>query len=137
MSFEYKLESLGFLTSDSNLDPYAYPTAGTDYQYKAVKMAGNGQFTPVTAIGDVVIGILQTHPGLDEAGEVAHKGVSKVVAGGVVTEAAPVYLLADGTVADSSAAGARFIGTAMASGIAGDIVPVLLAELNATTAVQS
>ena len=136
MAFEYKLESLGFLTSDSNLNPYGF-VAGVDHQYKLVKQVAGGQFTPVTDAADVAVGVLQGHPDLGEAGVVATSGVSKVMAGGVVTEAAAVYMLADGTVADSSAAGARFIGTAMDSGTAGQIVSIMLAELNASTDVQA
>lgn len=135
MSFQANLVCHGFLSSDSNLDPYGH-VAGTDHQYKVVKLSG-GQVSPVTAVGDVAYGVLQDHPGLNEAAQVAVGGVSKVEAGGVVTAGNPQYLLADGTVADASETGARFIGTALESGVDGDIVAVRLADLNATTATEA
>lgn len=135
MAIEYALRKVGFLTSVANLDPYATP-AGTNYQYKVVKLSGD-QVAAVAAIGDVAYGVLQDHPNAGEAASVAVGGISKVVAGGAVTAGAAQYLLADGTVADSSAVGARLIGTALNTGVAGDIVSVQLADLHAATALQA
>ena len=56
MSSQANVVEYGFLTSDSNLDPFA-STLGTDKQYTVVKLNGD-QVTPVTAIADVAFGIL-------------------------------------------------------------------------------
>ena len=134
MSSQANVVEYGFLTSDSNLDPFA-STPGTDKQYTVVKLNGD-QVTPVTAIADVAFGILNNHPGVDEAAKVIVRGVAKVIAGGACTAGAPVYLLADGTVADSSAAGARLIGTCLRTGVALDIVEVDLTKLDISAPVQ-
>ena len=100
-------------------------------QYTAVKLSANQTVTPVTAEGDLWIGITQFGV---TAGEILEgKGATvwmlgtsliKVGTGGV-TLGTVVVMDANG-LAVASNTGARPLGIALNTGVAGDFVPVLL-----------
>ena len=129
MAITQELFSLGFLESDTNLNPYG-SNPGTNKQYTAMKLAAEGQFTPVTAIGDEVAGILQDHPSQGEGGKLVMLGVAKMHAGGAVDANQDVYMLVDGTCVNlaGAASGARLLGKALKSAVTGDVVSLILAN---------
>ena len=100
-------------------------------KFRAVKGTGNdGEVTPVTAIGDVVIGVAQYSV---SAGELAKKkdasirliGISEMECSGTIQQGALVAITAAG-VAIAPSTGARIIGVAMADGATGNRIPVFL-----------
>lgn len=100
-------------------------------KYKAVKMSDEETVTPVTAEGDVIVGVAQYGV---TAGEITQgkgasvrvMGISLVVVGtGGVTEGTIGVADATGGVVASNS-GARPLGLVLATGSAGDYVPVLL-----------
>lgn len=136
--FSYKGEDVGVFVSSANLDPL---NGGTNHQYKAVKLNGTtGKVDVVSAIGDVVFGVLQGQPRADQAALVRIEGVSKMIAGGVIALNSPVYLAATGKclATAGAASGARFLGTALSAAAAdGEHITVLLADQNTTTPVKA
>lgn len=108
--------------------------AGTDLsssQFLLVELAADNQIDPVAAAaGNPYIGIVQTNPDtVGAAATVMISGVSKAVAGAAVTVADEVVQGATtaGRVETLAAgAGQRVVGRALASGAAGEIIPVLI-----------
>jgi hypothetical protein len=100
-------------------------------KFAAVKMSSADAVTPVTAEGDVVLGISQF--GVTSAEILQGKGASvrvtgvslvKVGTGGV---SFGNIVVSDGAgLAVASNSGARPLGICLATGVAGDYVPVLL-----------
>jgi hypothetical protein len=108
-----------------------YDAAAAIVQYAAVKMSDDITVTPVTAEGDVWIGIAQWDVSAAEI--LAGKGASVRLAGtslvkvgtGGVTRGTVVAMDANG-LAVASNTGARPLGVCLVSGVANDWVPVLL-----------
>lgn len=116
------------MTTSSNLVCITL-AAGADLstkQFLFVDMASDGQIDPVASAGGRGIGVLQDKP--DAAGKaacVAVAGVSMVVAGGNVTVGHNVQSDNAGK-AITAASGDYILGIALATGVSGDVIPVLL-----------
>lgn len=108
-----------------------YDAAAALTKYTAVKLSDDMTVTPVTAEGDLWVGITQFAV---SAGEILEgKGATvwllgasliKVGTGGVTRGTVGVMDAAGLVVASNT--GARPLGTVLVSGVAGDYVPVLL-----------
>jgi len=108
-----------------------FDAAAAITQYTAVKLSANQTVTPVTAEGDLWIGIAQFGV---TAGEILEgKGATvwlmgtsliKVGTGGI-TLGTQVVMDASGQ-AVASNSGGRPLGIALNTGVAGDLIPVLL-----------
>jgi hypothetical protein len=100
-------------------------------QYTAVKMSDADTVTPVTAEGDVIIGVSQFGVSAAEitrgkGASVRVGGISLMVVGtGGVTVGTLGVSDATGKVVASNT-GARPLGLVLATGAAGDLIPVLL-----------
>jgi hypothetical protein len=118
----------------------------TTKQFLAIKVNSSAQAV-VAGAGEFAIGILQNKPASGQAATVAYGGISKALAGGNVT--AGMTVAADSTgklvnaaeaVVNTSDAGAasdavvasNVIGVALASGVSGDVIPVLVLSAGAT-----
>lgn len=107
-----------------------YDAAAALTKYTAVKLSDDMTVTPVTAIGDLWIGISQFSV---TAGEILEgkgatvwlMGVSLVKVGVAVTRGTMCGLTAAG-LAQPTGVGTRPIGLVLVSGVANDYVPVLL-----------
>jgi hypothetical protein len=135
--FSYDGSDIGLFVSSANLDPL---NGGVNHQYKAVKLnASTGKVDVVSAIGDVVFGVLQNQPRANQASIVRIDGVSKMIAGEAIALNAPVYLAVSGKcLASGAASGARLLGTALSSTAAdGEHITVLMADQNVSTAVKA
>lgn len=126
----------------NNINTFTLP-AGADLsgsQFRAVRVNSSGQLV-AAALGQFACGILQNNPGSGQAGNFLFAGISKARLGGTVTAGTEVAAAADGRLIDAtearvntSDAGAaadpviasNVIGVALAGGVAGDIVPVLV-----------
>lgn len=108
-----------------------YNAAAALTKYKAVKMSDDMTVTPVTAEGDVWVGVSQYGVTLAEIDQgkgasITHMGVELMVVGvGGVAEGTIGVLDATGGVIASNS-GARPLGIVLATGVEGDYVPVLL-----------
>lgn len=93
------------MSTDNRILTVSY-VAGADLsalQYQAVKMNTSGQIVPVTAITDLVFGILQNAPESGQVASVAVEGISNVVLGGTLNAGVAVGSGATGkAVADAS-----------------------------------
>lgn len=134
MAYEESLRSIT-LNADSSLAVYtnvpglpgsANPNGGKQYHF--VKVTGVHQCGLADA-DDTVIGVLQNKPqAAGNAATVGIRGVSKVIADGVLTAGTEVTVSADGQ-ATSGGAGPK-VGVALTSAAnAGEIVSVLLMKL--------
>jgi hypothetical protein len=115
-------------------------------QFLAVKVNSSGQ-AAVASTGEFCAGILQNKPGSGQAATVAYGGISKVVAGGNVTagmtlaanSSGKLVNAAEAVVNTSDAGGAtdaviasNVVGIALASGVANDVIPMLVLMAGAT-----
>lgn len=115
-------------------------------QFYAIKVDSNGK-AAVASTGEFCAGILQNKPGSGQAATVAYGGISKAIAGGNVTAGMTVAANSDGkvvnaaeAVVDTSNTGAaadaviasNVIGVALATGVSGDVIPVLVLMAGAT-----
>lgn len=123
--------------------------AGADLsakQFRAVKVNSSAQAV-VAGAGEFAIGILQNKPGSGQAASIVFGGVSKAILGGNVTAGATVTADSTGALVDATEArtnttdadasadpliGSNILGVALAGGVAGDIVPVLILVAGAT-----
>lgn len=131
MAYEESLRSIS-LDADATLGIYtgvpgtpgaANPNSGKQYCW--VKVTGEHTVGLSTAATDTVIGIVQNKPqGLGHAATVGFSGVSKSVCGAAVPAGSKVQPDANGN-SIVAATGASF-GTALATGVTGGIIPVLL-----------
>lgn len=112
--------------------------AGVDLRaakrYTGLKLDANGNAVPVAAITDRPIGVLQSSstsllPNVGGPVAIGIDGVSKVLLGATVTAGDAVGFKADGT-AQTAVSTQYVIGTALNSGAAGDIIPVLIDTAN-------
>jgi hypothetical protein len=112
-------------------DSIGFKAAGALGRYNAVKLIDADTVGPVTAEGDVILGI-SMYP--VSAGEITKgKGASVCVSGAPLVEVGSggvtlgTIVVSDATgKAVASNSGARPLGIALASGNAGEFVPVLL-----------
>lgn len=123
MSFDLIGRDVGVEVADADL---------STKQYYVAKLTSTGVVL-AAAITNVVHGVIQNKPVSGAPVSLRVAGVSKVKSGGTVTKGSPVYLKADGTVEAAATSTARLIGTALSSGASGDVVPVLLTVLDAST----
>lgn len=123
--------------------------AGADLstkQFRAVKVNSSGKAV-VAGAGEFAIGILQNKPASGQAATIVYSGVSKGILGGSVTAGATVAADSNGAFVDATEAktntsdagaasdpliGSNIIGVALAGGVSGDIVPVLILVAGAT-----
>ncbi|MFQ5737336.1 MAG: capsid cement protein [Thermodesulfobacteriota bacterium] len=117
----------------SGLEKSAKCTAALATAYLIAKFgADDDTLSQATASTEELVGVFQhTTSAAGEEVRVMLTGISRVVLGGTVTRGA--YLTADANgkaVAAAPGAGvnAYVVGQAMASGVAGDIIPVLLKQ---------
>lgn len=118
----------------------------TTKQFLAIKVNSSGQAV-VAGAGEFAVGILQNKPNSGQAATVAYGGISKALAGGNITAGMTVAADATGklvnaaeAVTDTSNAGSatdaliasNVIGVALASGVSGDVIPVLVLMAGAT-----
>ena len=108
-----------------------FDAAAAITQYAAVKLSTADAVTPVTAEGDLVLGVAQfavsageITKGKGSSVRVAGISLMKVGTGGVTVGNIVVSDSAGLAVASNS--GARPLGVCLATGSAGDLVPVLL-----------
>lgn len=92
--------------------------------------AADDRVVQAAAATDKLIGISDNFaPALNERCDVIVHGIGDVICGGAVTRGDPITSDANGkavTAAPAAGANNRTIGIAMASGVAGDIIPVLI-----------
>lgn len=92
-----------------------------------VKFSASGTVVQSAAAADLSIGV--SVPQLTTASgdrvDVIHDGIADVLAGGACTRGTAVTSDANGK-AVNAAAGNRTVGIALESGVAGDIIPVLM-----------
>lgn len=119
----------------------------TTKQFLAIKVNSSGQAV-VAGAGEFAAGILQNKPNSGQAATVAYGGISKAIAGGNVTAGMTVAADATGKVVDAAEAviasldgnvatnvavtSSNVIGVALASGVSGDVIPVLVMNAGAT-----
>lgn len=104
-------------------------TAATN-QYKFVKLTANRTVTVCSAITDVVVGVLQNRPDINQAATVGYHGVSKVQADAALTAGQQVGTSADGQ-ADAKTPGTdttEYVAGVVVTGAAaaGEIAEVML-----------
>jgi hypothetical protein len=107
----------------------ADPNGG--FQYRFVKITGaNTAGLATGATNEIPIGVLQNKPQVTgAAATIAIRGVSRAVAGGVITAGDPVKLDSDGKVVTATLAAdnAKTVAVALAAATAEDeIIPVLI-----------
>lgn len=95
--------------------------------------AADGQVLQAAAAGDMSIGVHSCgyDAAINERVEITTHGIAEVKLGGVVTRGQPITADATGqgvAAAPAVAVNNRVIGIAMASGVAGDVIDVLLAQ---------
>lgn len=100
--------------------------------YRIVKFGSTDDYVVQGAAAtDSLIGVVEgVAPAIGERCDVVMAGIAEIVLGGAVTRGGPVTANATGQgVAAAPAAGAnnRVIGHALMSGVAGDVIPVMLA----------
>lgn len=100
--------------------------------YRIVKFgAADGQVLQAAAATDLLVGVCESvGPAINERCDVVKSGIADVELGGTVARGGPITADATGKgVAAAPGAGlnVRIIGFAEVSGVAGDIVPVLIA----------
>lgn len=95
--------------------------------YRIVKVgAADGQVLTAAAATDLSIGVVENvAPAIGERCSVVMVGVAEITLGGTVARGAAVTSDASGRAVTASA-GNRRIGIALASGVVGDVVEVLL-----------
>lgn len=94
--------------------------------FRFVVLAADGQFDHVASAGGDADGVCQSDPAAaGDAIELDVAGVTKVEAGGTVTVGQKIQSDNAGK-ALTAATGDHVLGKALASGVAGDIIPVLL-----------
>jgi hypothetical protein len=100
-------------------------------QYLFVMLNGSGQIATAVA-GSAATGVLQDKPNVaGHGGNVAVGGVSKIYAGGTITAGNRVSSDANGAAIASTAASGSQLGQALTSGVAGDLISVLLLPADA------
>lgn len=105
----------------------SYVAGGGVTPNRCVKFSASGTVVLAAAAADLSIGI--TKPQITGATgdrmDVVHAGIADAVCGGAVTRGTAVTSDAAGAIVNA-AAGNRSVGVALESGVAGDIVPVLV-----------
>lgn len=115
------------MSFDSGTDNKFSLPAGADLsakQYHAVVADSNGTLQAAGA-GAHAIGLLQNKPASGQPGSFVFSGVSKAAIGGTVAAGAKVAANAAGKLV-TAATGNTVVGIALAGGVSGDIVPVLV-----------
>lgn len=111
------------------INPITVPASGdlSSHLGKFVAVDSNGNAVLASVLGQHVLGVLQNKPtALGQAAEVAVVGsVAKVIAGASITAGAKVTTTAAG-LAQTAVSTQTVVGTAMASAVLNDLVPVLL-----------
>lgn len=115
-------------------------------QFYAIKVDSNGK-AAVAGAGEFCAGILQNKPGSGQAATVAYGGISKALAGGNITAGMTVAADAAGKLVNAAEAtvntsdtgaaadavvSSNVVGIALASGVSGDVIPVLVLMAGAT-----
>lgn len=131
MAYEESLRSIS-LDADASLGIYtgvpgtpgaANPNSGKQYCW--VKVTGEHMVGLAVAAGATIVGIMQNKPqGVGHAATVGYHGVSKMVCGAAVPAGSEVGPDANGN--GIVAAGGP--GLALATGVTGGIIPVLLSR---------
>lgn len=117
----------------------------TTKQFLAIKVNSSAQAV-VAGAGEFAVGILQNKPGSGQAATVAYGGISKAIAGGNVTAGQTLAADATGKLVNAAEAvtdttntsatdaliASNVIGVALASGVSGDVIPVLVLMAGAT-----
>lgn len=97
----------------------------TSAQYYGTILAADGAWDIADTPGNDIMGVIQNNPAAGAEVTVMVSGVSKMVVGtGGVTVGDKVQCIADGIT--TAASGDHVVGRALATGVAGDIVSVLL-----------
>ncbi len=104
-------------TADLSAEPYVVV---------AVDLSNDNSVVLATADTDPIVGVLQNEPKAGEAALIRFIGTTKVVLGGVVARGDAVTTNATGEGVTTAVAGTAVIGKALDSGVAGDIIEVLL-----------
>lgn len=100
-------------------------------KFRAVKGTGNdGEVTPVTAVGDVVIGVAQYAVSAAEItkqklASVRMAGISEMECAGTIQQGGLVCINASGQAVAGTATN-RIVGVALADGASGNRIPVAL-----------
>lgn len=135
------------MTMQSNLQSITLLAAAdlSAKQFYGVKVDSNGK-AALAGAGDMCIGVLQNKPESGQAATVAYGGRTKMVAGGNVTAGTPAKTDSAGKAATASKAtvdtsntgsasdavvGSNVIGIFLTSGVANDLVEVMLLPLGA------
>ncbi len=104
--------------------------AGADLstkQYFLVKLGvGTNDIILANAATDRIVGVLQEKPKLNQVGQVAMLGTSKVVAGGTILKGDCITSNANGQAVATTVAGNTVIGIALEAAVSGDIFEILL-----------
>jgi len=105
----------------------------SSHQFKFVSVASDTQVDLTATAGAVPVGVLQNNPSAaGQEAEVAVAGRVKVIAGaGGVTAGATVSTTNAGLAVTSATTGHAFIGRALTSAAAGEMVEVLLGYIGA------
>jgi hypothetical protein len=99
----------------------------TTSQFLLVKyVPGTDSVTPVTAITDKPLGVLNNAPIAGDSAEVVMSGVTKVKLGATVAIDDQVGAKADGSVITWAATGTYLIGRALEAGVIGQIISVAI-----------
>lgn len=113
------------MASYSQPRPYAYKAGGTIALGHAVKMSADDTVVECTANTDAAIGVAMNNAASGERVEVALPGGGyKMVCSENITRGKKLVPHTDGTAAQANAAGDRIVAMALASGAAGDLIPV-------------
>jgi hypothetical protein len=126
MAYERNLVSQTFKSAAD------YSTDEANQQYHFLELNSNGEVVRANAATDVLIGVLQNKPRSGASATVGVEGISKVKLGGTVAIGDAITSDSAGKGIATTTSGNTVAGRALAAGVSGDIIPVLLSGLRAS-----
>lgn len=115
---------LGVIESDIDMSALQFSAVNVHAAAVAVGTEGAALILPA-ANGDPALGIVQNNPGIGEAATVLVSGVSKAIAGGVITPGALLAAQTNGKLLVATT-GQYAVAQALMPAVANDIISVLL-----------
>jgi hypothetical protein len=123
MAYERNLVSQTFKSAAD------YSTDEANQQYHFLELNSSGEVVRANAATDNIVGVLQNKPRSGASATVGVSGVSKVKLGGTVAIGDAITTDSAGKGIATTTSGNTIAGRALAAGVSGDIIPVLLAGL--------
>ena len=117
MSFELNVRALTLVA--------AADFSAAQYKIAQVDSTGKAALANATSLN---VGVIQNNPGAAQPATVAVEGVSKVLLAGTVAAGARVTSDLNGLGIAAVTVGDSVVGVALAGGVAGDLIPVLIGQ---------